>query len=96
MRFLLDIEVRIPHTLALEEVEALVERERERGRELVEAGTIEHIWRVPAAMRNVSIWHAVDATDLHTQVTSLPLYRYATISVIPLADHPLMGGPADG
>jgi muconolactone D-isomerase len=96
VQFLLDITIQLPHTLGADEVAELIERERERGRELVDAGTIAHIWRVPGALRNISVWEAGNATELHAAIRSLPLYAYATVVVTPLAAHPLMGGPPDG
>jgi muconolactone D-isomerase len=91
--FLLDITVRLPSDLADADRQHLLAAERVRGLELIEAGAIVHIWRVPGAIRNVSVWRAPDATELHRLVTSLPAYRFAEIHVTPLALHPLNGGP---
>ena len=44
---------------------------------------------VPGALRNIGVWDAADATDLHMYISSLPLFRYARADVIPLADHPV-------
>lgn len=96
MDFLVDIHVRLPPELQGDELDSLIRAERARGRELVESGAIKHIWRIPGALRNVSVWSAADATELHTRLTSLPTYRYTTISVTPLAEHPLQGGPEGG
>lgn len=96
MEFLIDITVRIPPTLPAEELAALMSEERQRGRELLESGAIRDIWRVPGALRNVAIWSAQDATELHALLTSLPLHRYCEVSVTPLAVHPLRGGPEGG
>ncbi len=93
MEFLIDITVRLPPTLPAEEVAALMSAERVRGRELLEAGAIREIWRIPGAIRNVAIWSAHDATELHALLTSLPVHRYCEVSVTPLAVHPLRGGP---
>jgi muconolactone D-isomerase len=94
--FLVDIAVRIPADLEAGRREELIAAERVRGRELVDGGVIRHIWRIPGALRNVSVWRAADATQLHALLTSLPSYPYATITVTPLAEHPLMGGPERG
>lgn len=96
MDFLVDIHVKLPSDLQGAELEALIRAERSRGRELVESGAIKHIWRIPGALRNVSVWSARDATQLHGLLTSLPTYRYTAISVTPLAEHPLQGGPEGG
>jgi len=93
MEFLADITVRIPADLPEEERESLIAAERARGRELVAAGTIREIWRVPGAIRNLSVWEAADATELHALLSSLPTFRFAEIVVTPLAAHPLKGGP---
>jgi muconolactone D-isomerase len=96
MEFLLDITVRLPAEMDDERRRDLIGAERVRGRELLESGAIAHIWRIPGALRNVSIWNARDPTELHELVTSLPSYPYAEIRVLPLASHPLQGGAADG
>ncbi len=96
MEFLVDISVRLPPDLPADERGTLIEAERERGRELLAGGAIRHIWRVPGALRNVSVWSATDASELHSLLTSLPSYPYTEISVLPLAEHPLTGGPEVG
>lgn len=96
MDFLVDITVRLPPEIADDELQRLIAAERERGRALVESGAIKHIWRIPGALRNVSIWSADDATALHALLRSLPTYRFTEISVTALAAHPLQGGPPDG
>jgi muconolactone D-isomerase len=89
LQFLVEIDVRLPGTLAAEERAELLAAERERGRELVEAGVIRAIWRIPGAIRNVGVWQAADATELHEHLTSLPLFPWLTAEVTPLAAHPL-------
>lgn len=93
MRFLVRIEVRLPDHLSDAERDGVLSAELERGRELVEAGAIRAIWRVPGGLRNVGIWEAQDATALHELIASLPLVRWLSAEVTPLADHPL--GPFD-
>ena len=85
----MEIAVRLPGALSDDERAELAAAELERGRELVDAGVITAIWRIPGALRNVGIWEATDATELHEHLTSLPLFRWLTAEVTPLADHPL-------
>ena len=85
----MEIDVRLPATLAETERAELLEAELERGRQLVEAGVICAIWRIPGAIRNVGIWEAADATALHEHLTSLPLFPWLTAEVRALAVHPL-------
>jgi muconolactone D-isomerase len=89
LKFLVAIDVRLPGTLTGMERDELLAAELERGRELVEAGAISAIWRIPGALRNVGIWDAEDATELHEHLTSLPLFPWLTAEVTPLAEHPL-------
>jgi muconolactone D-isomerase len=95
LKFLVEIDVRLPGSMAEPERAELLEAELERGRELVEAGVIRAIWRIPGALRNVGIWDAADATELHEHLTSLPLFGWLTAEVTPLADHPLRRFLAD-
>lgn len=85
----MQIDVRLPGKLTDAARAELLESELERGRELVDAGVIWAIWRIPGALRNVGVWEAADATELHEHLTSLPVSRWVTAEVTPLADHPL-------
>jgi muconolactone D-isomerase len=87
--FLVRIEVKLPPTLSDEERSGLLESELERGVELRRKGSIKSIWRVPGGLRNVGIWSAADATELHELLSSLPLYPYLEAEVTPLAQHPI-------
>jgi muconolactone D-isomerase len=55
----------------------------------VEAGVIVSIWRIPGGLRNVGVWEAADATELHEQLASLPVFPWLEAGVTPLAEHPL-------
>lgn len=83
------IDVHLPDRLSDAERDSLLAAELKRGRELVDSGAIRAVWRIPGGLRNVGIWDAPDATALHDMIASLPLYRWLTAEVIPLADHPL-------
>jgi muconolactone D-isomerase len=95
MEFLVQIEVRLPPSLGGPERDRLVADEFARGRELIAAGHLRHIWRVPGALRNVSIYEAADATELHELISSLPLFPFFTAEVTPLAVHPLRRSSTD-
>lgn len=81
--------MQLPGSMPDDERAELLAAELERGCELVEAGAIWAIWRVPGALRNVGVWEAPDATALHELIASLPLYRWLRTDATPLADHPL-------
>lgn len=67
----------------------LVAVERVRAAELIAAGHLVRMWRVPGRRENWGLWRARDATDLHTVLTSLPFWPYMDLQVHPLADHPV-------
>lgn len=67
---------------------ALRGAERERAGELRAAGNLQRIWRRPGTTGWVAIWSAADATELHDQLASLPMFPYLDISVEALATHP--------
>lgn len=91
MKFLVKIEVDLPPSLSAEERDALLSAELARGRELKGAGSIVGIWRIPGGLRNVGIWEAADASELHDLLVSLPLFPYIAADVVPLATHPIDG-----
>jgi muconolactone D-isomerase len=62
--------------------------ERERAGELRAAGNLKHLWRRPGSTGWIALWEAADATELHDQLASLPIFPYPEISVEPLATHP--------
>jgi len=66
----------------------LREQEAARSRELANEGILLRLWRVPGRRENWGIWSADDADRLHDALSSLPLFRYLTITVHPLASHP--------
>jgi muconolactone D-isomerase len=89
VEFLVTIKVHLPGDMADGDHKALVAAEADRGRELVKAGKIRYIWRLPGGLRNVGVWNVADATELHDLIASLPMYRWCEVEVASLARHPL-------
>lgn len=89
MRFLVRIEVDLPTAMSDADRSRLLADELTRGRELKAQGAIVSIYRVPGGLRNVGIWEATDATELHELISSLPLHRWLSAEVTPLATHPI-------
>lgn len=89
MEFLVEIEVLLPADMPEGQRADLVAAEHARGRELRRQGIIRRIWRVPGGLRNVGIWEAQDATDLHEAISGLPFYPWIHAEVTALARHPL-------
>ena len=89
MKFLVRVEVRLPATFSSAERAELLRAELERGLQLRRSGAIERIWRIPGGLRNVGIWEARDATELHDMIASVPLFDWIHVEVVPLAEHPI-------
>ena len=89
MEFLVSINIDVPYDFPTSDFEQLLKQERSRGQELKKQGSIVRIWRVPGSRNNVGIWSALDATQLHALLNSLPLFRFMKIDVVSLAVHPL-------
>lgn len=88
MEFLVNVEVKWPAD-GDEALRAdLVAAEGTRAAELAAAGTIKRLWRIPGRWANWGLWEADDATALHQAISSLPLFPWLSVEVVPLARHP--------
>ena len=85
--FLVEIVTRMPPDMPVATREAVQSEEIARVHELHRTHAIERIWRVPGKTASVGIWRAADADDLHTILTSLPLFPWLQIEVRALATH---------
>ena len=86
--YLVHIEVHWPPDGDPAKRDELMAAERARGQELVEAGVIRRLWRVPGRWANWGVWRAASPDDLHAALASLPFFPWLDIEVIPLAGHP--------
>ncbi|MCY3561935.1 MAG: muconolactone Delta-isomerase family protein [bacterium] len=85
--YLVHIEVNWPPDGDTERRDELIAAERARGQELVEAGVIGRLWRVPGRWANWGVWRATSPAELHEALASLPFFPWLDIEVIPLAHH---------
>jgi muconolactone D-isomerase len=88
MLFQVEMNVRLPHDLPAEKVEALKQTERARAEELQRAGAWRHLWRVAGRYANVSIFDVADPQELHDILSSLPLFPFMDMRITPLCRHP--------
>lgn len=87
MEFLVSIEFDLPTDLESAELDRLQAAEARQAAVLAADGNLKRIWRVPGRRANWGLWQARDATELHTALTSLPMWPWMEITVHPLAAH---------
>jgi len=88
MLFLVHMQVHIPLDADAEKIAALKADEKAMSQKLQHAGTWRHLWRVAGQYANYSVLDVESNDALHDVLTSLPLYPYMAIEVVPLAQHP--------
>jgi muconolactone D-isomerase len=66
----------------------LMAREREIATDLIAAGAIVWMWRLPGTTTSVSIWSAGSAEVLHAHMETLPVFPYNDVEITELAEHP--------
>lgn len=89
MEFLININIIWSENLSESEVEKISVAEREMAAQLVKNGTLVRMWRVPGRRENWGLWKAKDATEIHEIISSLPVWPYMDVRIIPLAKHPV-------
>lgn len=92
MEFLVNTQLVRPATATEADVAELMAAERVRAAELMAAGTLKKLWRVPGKWGAWALYEAPDATAFHAAITSLPLFPWMTVEVHPLAQHPFDAG----
>ena len=88
MRFLVRMTVRVPPGVDPAQLEQLKDSEKARALELQRNGSWVHLWRVAGRYENYSVFDVASNDELHDVLSSLPLWPYMDIEVIPLATHP--------
>lgn len=89
MEFLARIEQNISPDMDPDRLAEVKAAEKVRGQELVDAGKLRRIWRLPGR-RAVYALYKVDSTEeLHEILASLPLFPWMDIEVTALGAHAL-------
>jgi muconolactone D-isomerase len=86
--FLVYADNNLPADFDPERAAGLRAAERDRAAELRASGNLKRLWRQPARRGWIALWEATDASELHDQVASLPLFPYLDVRVEVLATHP--------
>ncbi|MFK4443999.1 muconolactone D-isomerase [Caballeronia udeis] len=88
MLFLVHMVVQIPADADSELTNRLKADEKAFSQKLQHEGTWRHLWRVVGQYANYSVFDVESNDELHTLLSSLPLFPYMAIQVTPLAQHP--------
>ena len=88
MLFQVQMDVRIPHDLAVATADQLKKTERERAQQLQREGKWRHLWRVAGRYANVSVFDVSGPQEMHDILSSLPLFPFMEITVSALCRHP--------
>jgi muconolactone D-isomerase len=89
MRFLLNIQVRMPGEWTEERRAELIRREIDAAVELMHRKILRRTFRVVGPIANFSIWETSSPEELHAILQTLPMFPFMTISVTPIVQHPV-------
>ena len=88
MLFHCRMKVRLPQDMAADQANDIKTREKALCEKLQRDGKWPHLWRIAGCYANISIIDVADSDELHSLLSSLPLFPYMDIEVTPLAKHP--------
>lgn len=89
MEFLARIEQDIPPDMDPARLAEVKAAEKVRGQELVDAGKLRRIWRIPGRRAVFALYRVDSPEELHEVLSSLPLFPWMDIEVTALSAHAL-------
>lgn len=95
MLFHVRMDVNLPLTMPQAEADALKKAEKALALTLQSSGKWRHLWRIVGQYANISVFDLGSAEELHILLTSLPLFPYMQIQIMPLCRHPSSGRDGD-
>ena len=88
MLFHVRMNVNLPLSMPAEQAAQLKKTEKELAQRLQHEGKWRHLWRIAGQYANVSVFDVDSVEELHDLLTSLPLFPYMQVDVMPLCRHP--------
>ena len=88
MLYCVKMDVRVPHDVDVAAFDRLKAEEKARAADLQRSGKWRHLWRVAGQYANISVFDVADHDELHSILSTLPLFPFMAIEVTPLAQHP--------
>lgn len=88
MLFHVRMDVALPHDMPAHRAAELKLVEKARAAELQRAGAWRHLWRIAGQYSNISVFDVASNDELHDLLSTLPLFPFMRIEVMPLLRHP--------
>lgn len=88
MLFMVHMLVQIPPDIDPEVANRLKAEEKAYSQKLQQEGKWLHLWRIVGEYANYSVIDVESNDELHSLLSSLPLFPYMKLHVTPLAQHP--------
>lgn len=89
MEFLARIEQNISPDMDPVRLAEIKAAEKVRGQELVDAGKLRRIWRIPGRRAVYALYNVEGPDELHDVLSSLPLFPWMDIEITALGAHAL-------
>lgn len=88
MLFHVRMDVNLPQAMPENQANALKKTEKEIAQVLQASGKWRHLWRIAGQYANVSVFDVDSVDELHALISTLPLFPYMQIHIMPLCRHP--------
>jgi muconolactone D-isomerase len=91
MEYLVDMVTTVPQGTSSLKVDELRAAEAVRAAELSKTGHLVRLWRPPLGpneWRSIGLFKAVDESDIHKVLDSLPLHVWMKVTITTLTPHP--------
>ena len=88
MLFHVRMDVNLPVTMPEAQATELKKTEKEIAQTLQRSGKWRHLWRIAGQYANISVFDVDSVDELHALISTLPLFPYMQIQIMPLCRHP--------
>jgi muconolactone D-isomerase len=88
MLFHVRMDVNLPPAMPEEQSTPLKKEEKAIAQALQASGKWRHLWRIAGQYANISVFDVDSVEELHTVLSTLPLFPFMKIDVMPLCRHP--------
>lgn len=88
MIYVVEMDVSIPESWSEEKIADYLAREKACSQKHQKSGKWVYLWRVAGKYSNISVLDVSGPDELHSIVSSLPLFPYMNIKVTSICKHP--------